>query len=240
MEKYHIKKDGTPGVCHAKGSCPLGGPESHFDTASQAATVAQERLENEYGIVGKGGEMSHRSEPVSEALFEAKAAELKDKSLSVEESDKRRTELASIRRELDENSDSQHSPIETQLEGVALPDGGATFNLEGIRPTSGFCASPYPEHSKVFDRAEDVTFGALTEYVKGVNEKNPNIFSEDETYLGLWNDPETNKVYLDISKRYSTAEEARTACKNHDQIAFFDLQTFESVDVDREAKSGQN
>ena len=47
------------------------------------------------------------------------------------------------------------------------------------------------------------------------------------------------KAYLDVSKRYDTAEEARIACEQNDQIAYFDLQTFESVDVNREATSGQ-
>lgn len=31
MAKYHIKKDGTPGVCRAQnGNCPFGGESEHF------------------------------------------------------------------------------------------------------------------------------------------------------------------------------------------------------------------
>lgn len=49
---YHIRKDGTPGVCHAqKGNCPLGGDSEHYSTASEAEQAAQERLEQEYGII---------------------------------------------------------------------------------------------------------------------------------------------------------------------------------------------
>lgn len=51
MAKYHIKKDGTTGLCHAtKGNCPLGGAENHFDTQEAAYEVAQERMENEFGM----------------------------------------------------------------------------------------------------------------------------------------------------------------------------------------------
>lgn len=31
MTRYHVKKDGTPGVCHAQeGNCPLGDSSQHF------------------------------------------------------------------------------------------------------------------------------------------------------------------------------------------------------------------
>lgn len=44
MAKYHIKKDGTPGICHAeKGKCPLGGAsgtENHFNTQAEAQAAA--------------------------------------------------------------------------------------------------------------------------------------------------------------------------------------------------------
>ena len=51
MTKYHIKKDGTPGVCHAtKGNCPLCGESNHYSTEAEAATVAQSKLESQYGL----------------------------------------------------------------------------------------------------------------------------------------------------------------------------------------------
>lgn len=52
MTKYHIKKDGTPGVCRAKnGNCPLGGSESHYDSMEDAQAAAQEKMENEFGVI---------------------------------------------------------------------------------------------------------------------------------------------------------------------------------------------
>lgn len=52
MAKYHIKADGTPGVCHAKnGNCPLGGADSHFDTAEAAQAESQKRMEEQFGAI---------------------------------------------------------------------------------------------------------------------------------------------------------------------------------------------
>lgn len=50
MAKYHIKKDGTPGVCHAKnGNCPLGSSSEHFSSPEEAQQHAQAILESRYG-----------------------------------------------------------------------------------------------------------------------------------------------------------------------------------------------
>jgi hypothetical protein len=62
---------------------------------------------------------------------------------------------------------------------------------------------------------------------------------DNGTYIGVWNDSADGKIYVDVSQRYATAEEAGIACENRDQIAFSGLNAFESVDVDGNAKSGQ-
>ena len=54
MSKFHIKKDGTPGKCNAtKGNCPLGGSDSHFDSAEEAQAGAQAKLEKQFGVTEK-------------------------------------------------------------------------------------------------------------------------------------------------------------------------------------------
>lgn len=227
MSKYHIKKDGTPGICRAKnGNCPLGGSENHFDSMEDAQVAAQEMMEERFGVES------------TEERFESLKNKLTNFNGSTSEQDSLRTEISRLNEEL-QGSNHNHGTIDDTLSGIHEPDGGATFNLKGIQPSTGFCASPYPEHSKVFNSSKDVSFEALTQYVSEIEKRDPSIFSQEETYLGMWNDPADGKVYLDISKRYHTAEEARKACEENDQIAFFDLNVFESVDVDRNAKSGQ-
>ena len=46
MSKFHIKRDGTPGACHATKNCPLGGEDSHYSTVEGAQAAAQEKLAN--------------------------------------------------------------------------------------------------------------------------------------------------------------------------------------------------
>ena len=41
MAKYHVKKDGTPGVCRAQeGNCPLGDSSQHFSSKEEAQDYA--------------------------------------------------------------------------------------------------------------------------------------------------------------------------------------------------------
>src|SRR5574344_889474 len=45
MAKYHIRKDGTPGICHAQeGNCPLGGSENHVE--AETLEQAQRQFDN--------------------------------------------------------------------------------------------------------------------------------------------------------------------------------------------------
>ena len=46
MAKYHIKKDGTPGICRARVKpCPLGGDEEHFYSREEAEKFADDMNE---------------------------------------------------------------------------------------------------------------------------------------------------------------------------------------------------
>ena len=47
MAKYHVKKDGTPGVCRAQeGNCPLGDSSQHFSSKEEAQDYADKINEN--------------------------------------------------------------------------------------------------------------------------------------------------------------------------------------------------
>lgn len=148
-----------------------------------------------------------------------------------------RTEIAYLNRMKNPEGIEKLS-VNNLFSNVSSPDGGATFNptLSTI-PTSGFCYSPYPELSKTIQVDNPVQLKKdLDNYLK----ENKEILSKDNHYIGIWNDPETGIVYLDISVNSMDSKESRKACENKDQIAYFDLQSFESVTVNKNATSGQS
>ena len=118
--------------------------------------------------------------------------------------------------------------------GLAEPDSGATVDmLKGTSVDSGFAYSPYPERSKGVHVSE-LTGDDINNYVQ----QNMDILSQEGNYLGVWHDPSDGTVYLDISVVSDDAYQARKGCEDNDQIAFFDMQTFESVTVNSQATSG--
>ena len=236
MVKYHINKHGVPAVCMAsERPCPLG---PHFKTEAKAAQYIKEDFSKQYGLIPPSTDTRSIVEKVDEQL-----AILSDRNIERRADEAERTRLAKLSLK-EKGSINTSAEIGTILDGIHTPDSGATFSMRGTNlevtiPQVGFCASPYPELSKVFNASNEVTASGLMDYMDSVNNIDPDLLGDENTYIGLWNDPESGKVYLDISRRYDTAEQARISCENHDQIAYFDLQSFESVDVDRNAMSGQ-
>jgi len=239
MAKYHITKSGKPSLCRASlRACPLG---KHYNTKEEASDALQTEMSEEYGMLSRVDEdVVQLKKKYKEQYKIIKEGGFK----SIKEEEQARTHLAKLSRKI-KGEDNKVENLNDLFKDIRKPDGGATIsistnnNQSAIIPTVGFCASPYPQHSKVFDTSKDVNHSSILEFMINVEKENQDIFSDDETYVGLWNDPKTGKIYLDISKRYHTAQEARIACEENDQIAYFDLQTYESIDVDRSATSGQ-
>lgn len=136
---------------------------------------------------------------------------------------------------LSKQEDDQ-SDMESIVGSLHEPDSGATVDVIGKKfIRSGFAYSPYPERSKKIDNYADLRPSNLTSFL----EENKDILSEEGNYLGLWHDPDTGAVYIDISVVNDDAKKARRECWEKDQLAFFDLQHLNSVTVNPHAKSGQ-
>lgn len=175
------------------------------------------------------------SRPKREKLNTKRVARLTRKIDNHPRSDEDRSARARAQAYLNGDTEAT-SNLSQAVADASQPDGGGTIRVaDGAVPTTGFCYSPYPERSKVFASASDLTVASLMQYAKD----NEDLLSQQGNYVGLWNDPEDGKVYLDVSVVTQEASEARVACKEHDQIAFFDLQDFTSVTVDQTATSGQ-
>lgn len=240
MSKYHISKSGKPTLCRAtKKPCPLG---EHFNTEQEAYEHVQKEMLNEFGVISILNPNKDKVD-LSKAYKRQEEIVKTGHFISRRNEEYERTKLAKLALKMKGNNVSDVE-LDEVLRDLRKPDSGATLSAnrnstKAKIPIVGFCASPYPEYSVVFDNPEDVTLDVLLDFEERVNKESEGIFSQEDVYIGLWNDPATGKIYLDVSKRYDTAEEARIACEQNDQIAYFDLQTFESVDVNREATSGQ-
>ena len=117
---------------------------------------------------------------------------------------------------------------------ISEPDGGFTYQPDNFtQPAKGFAVSPFPENSFAID-FKDFTAKDLINYISD----HKKLFKNKDTYLGAWHDPETDKIFLDISVVKELEDEAKKLALKYDQIAYFDLAQGKSIDVNRAATSG--
>lgn len=121
--------------------------------------------------------------------------------------------------------------LETILKNVRQADGGATIDKNGNFASGKYYASIYPEYSLIVDNAKDVTAKTIQNYIKQVNKLSGGLLNRPNHYLGLWNNPENNKVYFDISQSFDNKEQVKNACLKHEQIAYYDVASGKSVKV---------
>lgn len=152
------------------------------------------------------------------------------------EYDDMRTELCQRKHETQDLF--QDIDIEELFTTITTPDGGATYNpLTGQTPAVGFCFSPYPKQSQIVELPSDTR--AIVAIMQQYYKQNIDLFTDDNHYIGFWNNPDDGKVYLDVSVVNYDASKARDACLQYDQKAFYDLQVGQSVNVNKNATSGQ-
>lgn len=117
---------------------------------------------------------------------------------------------------------------------LSAKDGGFSYQpVTGTEPTTGYVLSTYPQFSEA-KPAKDLKLCDLVTFVA----KHQDLFQKENHLFGAWHDPETDKVYFDISTVTQDKSEAEALAKKHDQIAYFDLGTKKSVTVNRAATSG--
>lgn len=110
--------------------------------------------------------------------------------------------------------------------------GGVTYQPttahmpEAFKP-GAYSVSPYPERGVIL-APEQVSGAAIDDFIAA----NADLFSETDRYFGAWFDQETNKVFFDVSIVVPTREQAIETGLKHRQIAYFDFETMQSVDID--------
>ena len=237
MSKYHITRSGKPARCLAiKRSCPLG---EHYETKQEAYDAMQSKMSDEYGVLsGVSDDNSVDQDNLKEKYKNQYRLVKMGKFKSREDEELERTQLAKYSSRLKEKN-SEVTNLRDLFKDFRKLDTGAAIsistknNQKAIIATSGFCASPYPEYSKTFNSVKEINHASILEFMDNIEKEKQDIFLEKDVYIGLWKDPKSNKIQLDLSKRYNSAKDARIACERSNQSTYFDLQVLENVNINK-------
>ncbi|WP_394359897.1 hypothetical protein [Amycolatopsis sp. SB7-3] len=108
----------------------------------------------------------------------------------------------------------------------AVPDGGFTIDpTTGVTPCTGFAVSVHPQYEHVIDAP--VTADDLAAYLT----RHASILHVAGRAFGGWHNPDTGRVYLDVSIVVPTLAEALDHGRAARQLSVYDLATGACIDV---------
>lgn len=121
------------------------------------------------------------------------------------------------------------------VEQLTKPDGGFSYNVLTHRsPTTGLILSPFEVRQQTIPVGQ-VRASDLYQYVR----KNWDLLQQPGNHFGGWHNPEDGLVYLDVSVIVDSHAEAERVAREHDQIAYFNLATKETVKLKGVHHDGQ-
>ena len=116
--------------------------------------------------------------------------------------------------------------LSTQVAIRIMKNGGITFDPRTLKAvTAGFALSPYKRHERIIPCAE---FSAVS--IRKFMQDNQVLLALQDHYLGAW--CSAGRIYLDVSVVVRDRAYAEELARAADQLAFFDLETFEEIKVE--------
>lgn len=113
-----------------------------------------------------------------------------------------------------------------------MTGGGISIHVKNCRePKTGYMVAAYGERSEWL-QGDDVTDPAKrTKRIKDFMEKNKDLLSEPDNFLGTWLDPDTGFISLDISKCVSDKAKAMKFAEEHNEKAIWDIANMANIDT---------
>lgn len=117
--------------------------------------------------------------------------------------------------------------------GVAsrtMTQGGISYHVKsGKEPKDGYMCAVYTDRS-TWLKGDDVTDPEKrTKAVKDFMEKNKDVLSDPDNYLGTWYDNSSGSISLDISRNFSDRNEAIKYASEHNEKAIWDVKNMSEI-----------
>ena len=117
--------------------------------------------------------------------------------------------------------------IGAMADALSVPDGGFSVNpTDGSDVRSGYAVAIHPEHERIL--SHPVTTADLHIYISDASE----ALSLPGRVLGGWRDPDSGRVYLDVSVVVADKDAAISLGQRHHQLAIFDFAATCSIPLE--------
>lgn len=111
-----------------------------------------------------------------------------------------------------------------------IAGGGISIHVKnGKEPKSGYMCATYTDRS-TWLKGEDVTNPEKrTAAIKSFMEKNKDVLSDPDNYLGTWYDTSTGNISLDISRNFKSKSAAIKFATEHNEKAIWDVKNMAEI-----------
>jgi hypothetical protein len=111
-----------------------------------------------------------------------------------------------------------------------MTQGGISYHVKsGKEPKDGYMCAVYTDRS-TWLKGDDVTDPEKrTKAVKDFMEKNKDVLSDPDNYLGTWYDNSSGSISLDISRNFSDRNEAIKYASEHNEKAIWDVKNMSEI-----------
>lgn len=119
------------------------------------------------------------------------------------------------------------------LSGISnrtISGGGISIHTKsGREPKKGYMVAAYTDRSQWISEADTKDPAKRQAAIKDFMEKNKDVLSDPNNFLGTWYDTESKRISLDISRCVEDKDAAITMGQEYNQIAIWDVANFEEI-----------
>lgn len=117
--------------------------------------------------------------------------------------------------------------------GVAsrtVTNGGISYHVKsGKEPKTGYMCATYTSRAEWIKGDEVSNPEKRTARIKAFMEKNKDVLSDPDNYLGTWFDTESGNISLDISRNFSSKSAAIKFATEHNEKAIWDVANMAEI-----------
>lgn len=111
-----------------------------------------------------------------------------------------------------------------------ISGGGISIHTKsGKEPKKGYMVAAYTDRSQWISESDTKDASKRQAIIKDFMEKNKDVLSDPNNYLGTWYDTESKRISLDISRCVENKDEAIRMGRKYNQIAIWDVANFEEI-----------
>lgn len=108
--------------------------------------------------------------------------------------------------------------------------GGISIHVKsGKEPKSGYMCATYTDRSQWLKGDDVKNPEKRTAAIKSFMEKNKDVLSDPDNYLGTWYDTSTGNISLDISRNFTSKSAAVKFASEHNEKAIWDVKNMKEI-----------